>query len=121
MAKRLSNRQRIERMAEEASIKAEDKEQEVEDKEPEAEDKEEGAEDEEPKPTVRKASRSRKTAPKQKRMKFVWKVVDENSKEIASFPYPAKEEAEARAAELSEKTHKTHTVNCVRVPMADDE
>ena len=100
MAKRLSNRQRIERMAEEASIEAEDKE---------------------PKPTVRKASRSRKTAPKQKRVKFVWKVMDENSKEIASFPYPAKDAAEARAAELSEKTHKAHTVNCVRVPMADDE
>jgi hypothetical protein len=100
MAKRLSNRQRIERMAEEASIKAEDKE---------------------PKPVVRKASRSRKTAPKQQRMKFVWSVVNENSKEIASFPYPAKGEAEARAAELSEKTGKAHTVNCVRVPMADDE
>jgi hypothetical protein len=114
MAKRLSNRQRIERMAEEASVEAEDKEQ-------EAKDKEEGAEDEEPKPTVRKASRSRKTAPKQKRMKFVWKVVDENSKEVASFLYPAKDAAEARAAELSEKTHKTHTVNCVRVPMEDNE
>ena len=107
MAKRLSNRQRIERMAEEASIEAEDKEQEAEDKEP--------------KPSVRKASRSRKTAPIQKRIKFIWRVVDENSKEMASFPYPAKGEAEARASELSEKTGKAHTVNCVRVPMADDE
>ena len=54
-------------------------------------------------------------------MKFVWSVVGENSKEIASFPYPAKSEAEARAAELSEKTGKAHTVNCVRVPMEADE
>ncbi len=100
MAKRLSNRQRIDRMAEEASIKAEDTEA---------------------KPEVRKASRSKKTAPKPKRMKFIWSVVDEKSKEIASFPYPAKGEAEARAAELSEKTGKAHTVNCVRVPMADEE
>jgi len=100
MAKRLSNRQRIERMAEEVSIKTEDKE---------------------PKPGVRKASRSRKTAPKQKRMKFIWRVVDGNSKEMASFPYPGKGEAEARASELSEKTGKAHTVNCVRVPMEDDE
>jgi len=107
MAKRLSNRQRIERMAEEASIKAEDKEQ--------------GAEDKEPKARVRKASGSRKTAPKQKRVKFIWSVVDENSKEMASFPYPAKGEAEARASELSEKTGKAHTVNLVRVPMEDDE
>ncbi len=100
MARRLSNRQRIERMAEETSIEAEDKE---------------------PKTGVRKASGSRKTSPKQKRMKFVWSVVDANSKEIASFPYPAKGEAEARAAELSEKTGKAHTVNCVRVPMQDNE
>ena len=107
MAKRLSNRQRIERMAEEASIKAEDKEQ--------------GAEDKEPKTRVRKASGSRKTTPKQKRMKFIWRVVDENSKEMASFPYPGKCEAEARASELSEKTGKAHTANLVRVPMADDE
>jgi hypothetical protein len=87
-------------MAEEVSIKTEDKE---------------------PKPGVRKASRSRKTAPIQKRMKFTWRVVDENSKEIASFPYREKCEAEARASELSEKTGKAHTVNCVRVPMEDDE
>jgi hypothetical protein len=101
-------------MAEEASIKAEDKEQ-------EAEEKELGAEEKEPKTRVRKASGSRKTSPKQKRMKFVWSVVDQNGKEIASFLYPAKGEAEARASELSEKTGKTHTVNCVRVPMGDDE
>ncbi len=100
MAKRLSNKQRIDRLAEEASIEAEEKE---------------------PKTEVRKVSRSKKTAPKPKRMKFIWSVVDANSKEIASFPYPAKGEAEARAAELSEKTGKAHTVNCVRVPMADDE
>src|SRR5512146_902083 len=100
MARRMSSRERLERMAEEASIEAEEKES---------------------KPVVRKASGSRKTAPKPKRMKFVWSVVDANSKEIASYPYPAKGEAEAQAAELSEKTGKAHTVNCVRVPMEDNE
>jgi hypothetical protein len=94
-------------MAEEASIEAEDQEQ--------------GVEDQEPKTRVRKASRSKKAAPKEKRMKFVWSVVDANSKEIASFPYPAKDEAEARASELSEKTGKAHKVNPVRVPMEDNE
>jgi hypothetical protein len=102
MAKRLSNKQRIERMAEELSKETEDK-------------------DKEPKPTVRKTARSRKTAPAQKRMKFIWKVVDPNAREIASFPYREKPEAEARAAELSEKTGKAHTVNPVRVPMEDNE
>jgi hypothetical protein len=100
MAKRLSNRRRIERMAEEASIKAEEKE---------------------PKREVRKASGSRKTSPTQKRMKFIWKVVDANSREVASFPYQGQSEAEARALEFSEKTGKAHTVNRVRVPMEDGE
>ena len=107
MAKRLSNRQRIERMAEEASIEAENKKQ--------------GVEETEPKPTVRKAPRSKKSAPKQKRMKLVWRVVDQTAREVASFPYREKPEADARAAELSQKSGKTHTVNAVRVPMGDDE
>jgi len=101
-------------MAEEASIEAEDKEQ-------AAEDKEQPAEEKEPKPRVRKASGSKKAAPKEKRVKLVWKVFDANSKEIATFPYPAKDEAEARATELSEKTGKAHRVDSVRVPMEDTE
>jgi hypothetical protein len=100
MAKGLSNRERIERMAEEASMKVEDQE---------------------PKTEVRKVPRSRKTSPIQKRMKFIWKVFDANSKEVASFPYQAESEAQARASELSKKTGKMHTVNRVRVPMGDDE
>jgi hypothetical protein len=94
-------------MAEEASMKAE-----------EASTKAEGKE---PKTTARKASGSRKTPPKQKRMKFIWQVMDENSKAIASFPYAKESEAQARAAGLSQKTGKTYTVNRVRVPMEDDE
>ncbi|MEN6337202.1 MAG: hypothetical protein ABFE01_23335 [Phycisphaerales bacterium] len=114
MAKRLSNKQRIERMAEEASIEAEDKEQ-------GAEEKEQDAEEKAPKPRVRKASGSKKAAPKPKRMKLIWTVVDANFKEIASFLYPAKAEADARASELSEKTGKPHKVISVKVPMGDDE
>jgi hypothetical protein len=100
MMKRLSNKERIERMAEEASI---------------------NVEDQEPKTDVRKASRSRKTLPIRKRMKFVWRVVDWNSKQIASFPYAGESDAQARASELSEKTGKAHTVSRVRVPMESDE
>jgi hypothetical protein len=100
MAKRLSNRQRIERMAEEVSIKAEDKE---------------------PQAVVQKASRSRKAPPKQIRMKIVWKVLDENSREIACYPYPEEAKAQAQAAELSEKTGKKHRVDRARVPMGDNE
>ncbi len=98
MAKRLSNRERIERMAEEAAIEVEEKE---------------------PKTATPKAPRARKTAAPQRRMKFIWKVVDSNSKEVATFPYAEESQAHARAAELSEKTGKPHTVNRVRVPMED--
>ncbi len=107
MAKRLSNRQRIERMAEEASVEAENKEQ--------------GVQAAESVPGVRKPVRSRKTASKPTRMKLVWRVVDQNFREIASFPYREKPQADARAAELSQKTGQTHKVNSVRVPMGDDE
>jgi hypothetical protein len=107
MAKRLSNRQRIERMAEEAST--------------EAEIKEPVAEDGEPQPSVKKAPRAKKSAPKQKRMKLVWRVVDQSAREVASFPYREKPQADARAAELSQKTGKPHAVTSFRVPMGDDE
>jgi hypothetical protein len=101
-------------MAEEASVEAEEKEQATE-------DEEQGTEEKAPKTRVRKASGSKKAAPKERRMKFVWKVFDANSKEVASFPYPAKGEAQARASELSEKTGKAHRVDNIRVPMEDNE
>lgn len=100
MPRRQSNRQRIERMAEEASMKAKEKEV---------------------KTSSRKAPASKRASPKRQRMKFIWQVVDANSKAIADFPYREKDAAEARAAELSETTGKTHSVNRVRVPMEDDE
>ena len=74
-----------------------------------------------PKTSARRASGSRKTSPIRKRMKFVWQVVDANSRAVASFPYQGESEAQARAAELSQKTGKAHTVNRVRVPMEDGE
>ena len=79
------------------------------------------AKEKEAKTSSRKAPASKRASPKQQRMKFIWQVVDENSKAIASFPYRENDAAEARAAELSETTGKTHSVNRVRVPMEDDE
>jgi hypothetical protein len=54
-------------------------------------------------------------------MKFVWKVFNNNCKEVACFPYPEKDEADARATKLTQKTGKEHFVNSVKVPMALDE
>jgi len=79
------------------------------------------AKEKEAKTSSRKASASKRATPRQKRMKFIWKVVDENSEAIACFPYREKDATEARTAELSETTGKTHFVNRVRVPMEDDE
>ena len=99
MAKRSSNRERILRLAQEAALAAKEKKA---------------------KKAKKKPARAKKTAPKQ-RMKFVWKVFNNNAKEVACFPYPEKAHAEAKAAELTQKTGKEHFVNSIKVPMADDE
>ena len=105
MAKRASNRERIARRAAEAKISAEEKTA--------------------AKKTVKKKAGTvrsrRKKADPAKRMKFVWKVFNDNFKEVACFPYPEKEAADAKAAQLTKKTGKEHFVNSIKVPMADDE
>ena len=103
MAKRSSNRERIQRRAQEAALAAEEKK---------AKKKRAG--------TKKKRAGATKTAPPQ-RMKFVWKVFNNNVREVACFPYPEKAQAEAKAAELTKKTGKEHFVNSIKVPMADDE
>ena len=98
MPRRLSNKERIERRAQEAAIKADEK-----------------------KKPAKKAGTSKKAAAPPQRMKIVWKVFNNNIKEVACFPYPEKDQADARAAQLSKKTGKEHFVNAIKVPMADDE
>ena len=98
MARRLSNRERIQRRALEAAAKAAEKE----------------------KPPSKRTRASKKAAPPQ-RVKTVWKVFNNNIKEVGCFPYPEKAKADALAARLTEKTGKEHFVNGIKVPMADDE
>ncbi len=100
MPKRLSNRERIERRAQEAALKAEEKKA--------------------AKKKRKRAGTAKKTEPPQ-RMKIVWKVFDNNIKEVACFPYPEKDQADARAAQLTKKTGKEYFVNAIKVPMTDDE
>ena len=66
--------------------------------------------------TAKKAAK--KTASAQ-RMKAVWKVFNDNFREVGCFPYPEKAAAEAKAAQLTRKTGKEHFVNAIKVPMAD--
>ena len=69
------------------------------------------AKEKEAKTSSRKAPTSKRSSPRRQRMKFIWQVVDANSKAIADFPYREKDAAEARAAELSETKGKTHFVS----------
>ena len=106
MAKRTSNKERIQRRALEAAVKEEEKTG---------------------KKTTKKAGKkaakagaSKTVKKKATRLKIVWIVFDERFKEIKTFPYGEKEAAEATAAKLTEKSGKRHFVNPVKVP-ADDE
>ena len=100
MVKRVSSKERLQQMAEEAEageeLKAEKKK--------------------------KKATTTRKTAKSIiKREKVVWKIFDAGYKEIACFPYAEKDEAFAK---LEERKQKKSTVNFfineVKVPMEDD-
>ncbi len=100
MVKRMTSKERIQQMAEEAEageeVKAEKKK--------------------------KKATTTRKVAKSIiKREKVVWKIFDAGYKEVACFPYAQKDEAFAK---LEERKLKKSTVNFfineVKVPMEDD-
>jgi hypothetical protein len=51
------------------------------------------------------------------RMKVVWAVCDIGGRTVATFDYPNKAEAEARAAQLEAKGRGKHFVRSVKEPM----
>ncbi len=107
MAKRMSNRDRIQRKAIEAAKTEEEKAA----SEPKAKAKTK---------KKTKAKAKKKTASAEKsgvRLKVVWKVYNPLSKEVATFPYPEREKAEKKAAELTKKHGKEYTVRDDKVPM----
>ncbi len=101
MVKRVTSKERLQQMAEEAEageeLKAEKKK--------------------------KKATTTKKVAKKSiiTREKVVWKIFDASYKEIACFPYAQKDDAFAK---LEERKQKKSTVNFfineVKVPMEDD-
>ncbi len=108
MVKRMTSKERIQKMAEEAAAGEEVKAEKAK------------------KTTTKKATTKKATTKKAaksviKREKVVWKVFDANYKEIACFPYAQKDEAFAK---LDERKQKKSTVNYfineVKVPMEDD-
>ncbi len=101
MVKRMTSKERLQQMAEEAEAGEEQK----------AEKKK------------KKATTTTKKAAKSviKREKVVWKIFDASYKEIACFPYSEKDEAFAKLEERKQKKSTTSFfINEVKVPMEDD-
>ncbi len=94
MVKRMSSKERIMQMAEEAAVG-------------------ENAKTEKKK----KATTRKKKVETIKRYKAVWKVFDAGYKEVACFPYSEKGEAHARAEDLTKKKNNNYFVNEIKVPM----
>ncbi len=100
MVKRVSSKERLQQMAEEAEAGEELK---VEEK-------------------MKKATTTKKvTKSVIKREKVVWKIFDASYKEVACFPYSEKDEAFAKLEERKQKKSTTSFfINEVKVPMEDD-
>ena len=105
MAKKMSNKERIQRQAMEA----------------EAEEKAKAEKKAEKKTPKARAPRAEKKTEKEKstRLKVVWVIFDDRFKEVRTFPYAEKAAAEAKAAQLTEKSGKEHVVNPIKVPVDD--
>ena len=69
--------------------------------------------------TKKKAAPRKKKVETIKRYKAVWKVFSDSYKEVACFPYSEKDEAYARADELTKKKNNNHFVNEIKVSMDD--
>jgi hypothetical protein len=67
----------------------------------------------------KKATPRKKKVETIKRYKAVWKVFNDSCKEVACFPYSEKDEAYARADDLTKKKNNNHFVNEIKVPMED--
>ena len=110
MKKRVSSQERLQRMALEAELTAKEK----------AEEK--GKKKKVKKKTGKTAkksttTRARKTVASSPRMKMAWKVFNAQGKEVAAFPYPKKDEADAKAVALTARSKKEHRVRPVKVPI----
>ena len=63
----------------------------------------------------KKATTRKKKVETVKRYKAVWKVFDTGYKEVACFPYSEKDEANAKAKDLTKKKNNNHFVNEIKV------
>ena len=104
MAKRMSNKARIEQKAAEAAASDEAKVA-----------KKKVAKKKVAKKKVAKKKVSKKAAAAAAPLKVVWKVFNSNYKEVGCFPYPEKKKAYKMAEDLEKKKKGEHFVNAVKV------
>jgi hypothetical protein len=97
MAKRATNKEKIQQLAEEAAVGEEKK---VVKK--------------------RKTTTRKKATATSSRKKIVWKVFDSSFNEVASFPYPEKDNAYSKAEDLTRIKKKNYFVNDISVPMEEE-
>ena len=112
MAKRMSNSERIQRQASEVAAKDKEK---AEKKKTVKSTKTTKT----TKSTVTKKKTKKKEGTQSKSLKVVWKIFNEQYKEVKTFPYCEKAAADEKAAALTTKSGKKHFVNPVKVPMDD--
>lgn len=98
MVKRMSNKEKIQQLAE---VAAAGKKEKTEKK-------------------VRKTTIRKKAATVTNRQKIVWKVFDDSFKEVGCFHYTEKAKAYTTAEELTQKKSKNYFVNEVSVPMEEE-
>jgi len=97
MAKKVSNKERIQQKAEKAAAVTKEK----------------------------AVKRVRKTTPRKKataattRRKIVWKIFNDSFKEVDCFPYREKAQAYSIADDLTKKKNKKYFVNEVSIPMEE--
>ena len=108
MASRMSNRDRIQRMAQEADAVRREKAEKAKTK-PKR------------KAAPRKKAASRKKAGAKGRVKIVWAVCVPAGKAVEIFPYRDKDKAQAAADRLTEKKGTLYVVRSERQPMTEDE
>ena len=94
MPRRMSNRDRIDRLREEAELKAKEK----------------------PAPKEPKAPKAKAAAAPAGRMKIVWAVCAVNGSVVKTFPYPLKASAEEEVKRLTEETQAPHHLRAEKVP-----
>ena len=94
----MSNRDRLERLREEAAL---------------------GEQEKKKKPRATPARKSRAKSSEPTRFKFVWAVKDGAGQIVAAYPYPLKPAAEAEAVRLQKAEQRHYLVTKHKVPFDD--